>query len=282
MEKIIDLTPDYHRGLDRIEKSIIHEKMSGGPKGTRIVITDHDSGEILGDYHNKVVITGSILSAMKAFGIDTPVILPDYNRELGLENTLNYEEVLPKNSPVVCLFCIGDSGCGTSPKDVFTAKYTDRIAPENDIMPFRYVDLNNDLNADLRKYYFGRKVLKEEKKAAYYFKTFDTVPQLHLRYTDGTQINDEMYNIDTTQAAECYVETRLRITRLDFRDYMEQVLGWDNARISTLSLCYAWYDDTIDEYRWYQQIYPYSKLNFYTEWLVDLTKAIDFNYQIFY
>lgn len=280
--KVINLTPDYLEHMDSIEKKIIFDKFSGGPKATKIIISDHDSGKILGEYHNKIVITGSIMSAMKAFGIDTPVILPNYNEELGLDNTLNYTEFLPKNTPIVCLFCIGDSGCGTTAKDVFTVNYIDRIAPENDIIPFRYQDIDSDINDDLRKYYFGRKTMQDEGKIAYYFKSFDTTPQLHLRYTDGTQINGEIYNIETTQAAECYVETRLRITRTDFRDYFEQILGWDKARISTLSLCYAWYDDTIDDYRWYQQIYPYSKLNFSVEWLVDLTKAIDFNYQVFY
>ena len=281
MNKTIDLTPDFHKAIDVMDKKIITEKFNAGPKSTKITITNHDTGEILGEYHNKIVITGSMLSAMDIFGINTPVILPNYNNELSLDNTLDYTTTVPKNSPIVCLFCIGDSGCGSLPKDVFTAKYVDRINPVNDIIPFRYVDKSNDLNADLRKYYFGRKTFNNN-KIGYYFKSFDTVPQLHLRYTDGTQINEELYSINTTQAAECYVETRLRITRNDFRDYFEQILGWDKAKISTLSLCYAWYDDTIDQYKWYQQIYPYSKLNFSTEWLVDLTKAIDFNYHVFY
>lgn len=280
--KIIDLSPDCLEAMDTISRKAIYDKLSGGPKSTKITITDHDSGKNLGVYHNKVVITGSMFSATSIFGIPTPVVLPDYNRELSLDNTLNYNEVEPKNTPIVCLFCIGDSGCGTTPKDVFTTNYIDRISPEGDIIPFRYVDTNADLNDDLRRYYFGRKTLEEEGKIAYYFKAFDTTPQMHLRYTDGTQINDELYNVSTLQAAECYVETRLRITRTDFRDYFEATNSWDKAKVSTLSLCSAWYDDTIDDYRYYQQIYPYSKLNFSTEWLVDLTKGIDFNYQIFY
>ena len=282
MNKVIHLTPDYLDIVDTMEKRIITEKLSGGPKATKITFIDHDTGKVTGEYKNKILITGSMFSAMNAFGINTPVILPDYNRELSLDNTLDYTKTVPKNNPIVCLFCIGDSGCGTTQKDVFTVKYTDRIDPTNDILPFRYVDKDADLNDDLRKYYFGRKTDNKRGKIAYYFKSFDTTPQMHLRYTDGTQINDEMYDIETTQAAECYVETRLRITRNDFRDYFEQVRGWDNARISTLSLCYGWYDDTIDDYRWYQQIYPYSKLNFSVEWLVDLTKAIDIVYQVYY
>lgn len=280
MEKVIKLDADYFNITDSLEKKIISEKFKAGPKSTRIVLSDHDTGEIMGEYHNKIVITGSIFGACNTFGINPSVILPDYNRELNLDNTLDYTKIQPKNNPFVCLFCAGDSGCGALANEVFNVNFTDRIDPIGDIIPFRYVDSNSDINPDLRKYYFGRKT--HNNKIAYYFKNFDTTPQLHLRYTDNTQINDEMYNIETTQAAECYVETRLRINRNDFREYFEQVLGWDKARISTISLCYAWYDDTIDNYRWYQQIYPFAKLNFPVEWLVDLTKAIDFHYDVFF
>lgn len=69
---------------------------------------------------------------------------------------------------------------------------------------------------------------------------------------------------------------------MDFRDYFDKVLGWGDANISTLSLLYAWYDATIDDYVWYQQILPFSKLNFPTEWLVDLTKSIDITYMTFF
>lgn len=283
MEKTIDLTDNFkltdHLSLNGARK--INERISAGPKSTRIRILDHDTGEVLQDVHNKVLITGSIFGAMQAFGIGTPVVLPDYNRELSLENTLDYTVVEPANTPIVCLFCVGDSGCGATQKDIYAASYTDRIKPQNDIIPFRYVDANDDLSPTLRKYYYGRKVM-DNNKIAYYFKNFDTIPQLHLRYSDGTQITQEMYTIDTNQVAECYVELRLRVSRTDFRDYFEQVAGWDKARISTISLCSAWYDDKIDDYRWYQQIYPFTKLNFAFQYLVDQTVALDFIYQIYY
>ena len=280
MEKVINLT-DINIVEDKLVNKDIIKRLSGGPKKTRIQMINHDTGEVLQDLSNKVVITGGILGATQAFGIGTPVVLPDYNRELGLENTLDYTVVEPKNNSIVCLFCVGDSGCGATQKDIYAADYVDRINPDNDIIPFRYVDKDNDIDPTLRKYYFGRKVM-DNNKIGYYFKNFDTIPQLHLRFIDGTQITNELYNIDTKQVAECYVETRLRISRTDFRDYFEQVSGWDKARISSLSLCYAWYDDTIDDYRWYQQIYPYTKLNFAFQWLVDQTVAIDFIYQIYY
>ena len=109
-----------------------------------------------------------------------------------------------------------------------------------------------------------------------------TEPQLHLRYSDGTQITEDIYDNESDQLAECYVEMRLRITRLDLRDYFENILGWDKARISSLSLCYAWYDDTIDNYKYFQDIYPYSFLPFSYKDLVDANVALDFLYQIYY
>lgn len=280
MEKVVKLTPDYLDCFDTITKKIISDKLKGGPVRTKIIIRDGDTGEVLGERENKVVISGSIFQAINAFGVESPVTLPNYNDELQLDNTLDYTSDKRLNQPFVCLFCVGDSGCGTTQKDVYKVNFTDRIDPVDDIIPFRYQDINDDLNEDLRKYYFGRKTI--DNKIAYYFKTFDTAPQLHLRYTDGTQITNEMYSVQSDQAAECYIETRLRVNRVDCRDYFEQVLGWDKARISTLSLCHAWYDDTIDQYKWYQEIQPYTKLNYSVEWLQDLSRSVEFQYQLYF
>ena len=192
------------------------------------------------------------------------------------------------NLSLVQLFCVGDDGCGTNPTDVIVVNYTDRIKPmtditdwQNCIYPFRYSA--SDIPDSLKDDYFGRKTYttNDGTMIAYYFKAFDTIPEIHLRYSDGTQIDADMYITDTDQTAECYVETRLRINRNDFRDFFDTVTGWDAARISSLSLCYAWYYEK-DGLKYFQEIYPYTKLNFSAEWLVDLTKAIDFNYQIFY
>ena len=270
----------------------IEGRIKAGPKKTKVTLVNSNTGETLGVFENKLCITGSQYNAMRAFGIQTAgVEFPNYNDEMKLDNTTT---VAPKNEPIVCLFCVSDTGCGSTPKDVKVSSYTDRIAPcpvnpsnvsefnSNMIMPFRFVDKENDLNDDLRKYYFGKKSFDILGKIGYYFKTFDTEPQLYVRYADGTPITPEMYNVHSEQTAECYIHTRLRITSLDFRDYFEQVLGWDKARISSLSLCYAWYDDTIDDYVYYQDITPYTILYFSYQWLVDANVAIDILYDIYY
>lgn len=268
-------------------KDILNIEHLGGPKRTEINIyeVDEKGNEILKEtVQNKIVATGSIFNAINVFQIQSPFILPNYNEELDLENTLDYSEIQPYNTPCICLFCVSDEGCGTEPSEVFTANFIDRVDPKK-IMPFRYVDPDDDLSEDLRKYYFGRKELIDENKIAYYFKAFSTTPQLNFKYADGTQVVPEsMYSVDTSQAAEVWVETNLNISREDLRDYFDQVIGWENARVSTISLCYAWYADGLDpnNYRWYQQIIPMTKLNFSFRLLHDLTGSLRFNYRIYF
>lgn len=258
-------------------------KDSAVPK-TRVRIINLANGETIWEGSNRVVITGGILNATYLFGLPFSDKIPTYNTELDLDNSVSTEESMD-NNPVICLFCVDDSGCGTKQDDVYTVKYIDRISPET-IFPFRYVDTADDLSEELRKYYFGRKTISDLDKIAYYFKAPDTAPQLHLRYVDGTQINEEdIYEVVTSQNAECFVETKLRINRYDFRDYFDKVLGWDKARFSSLSLCYAWYRDIEEDgetHRYYQGILPYSKINFPFNYLYDLTKGAEFIYDIYY
>ena len=294
MSKIIINGSDNAKAADKasICNQSIAERLNAGPKGTKVTLINHNTGETLGVYENKLTICGSQFNAMKAFGLQVAgVDFPTYNKEMKLDNSVSID---PKNERIVQLFCVSDSGCGSTPKDVKASSYTDRIAPapenpsnksefnSNMIMPFRFVDKDKDLNDDLRKYYFGRKTFDILGKVGYYFKTFDTEPHLYVRYADGTPITPEMYNIHSEQTAECFVQTRLRITTNDFRDYFDNILGWDKARISSLSLCYAWYDDTIDKYVYYQDITPYSILYFSYQWLVDSNVAIDVLYDIYY
>lgn len=275
------------------DQELLTEKLNAGVKKTKIIFRNHDTGEILREVENKVLIPGSQLNACRAFGLDPVVAFKSYNQEMGLDNSVDPSEP-PKNDQIVCLFCIADAGCGTLPKDVYKTKVTDRIAPapadpsspeefnSKMIMPFRYVDFDKDLDENLRQFYFGRKTFTNLGKIGYYFKKFDTDPQLHLRYADGTQITQDIYNSESDQEAECYIQMRMRITRLDFRDYFENAIGWDNGRISSLSLCTAWYDDTIDQYRYYQNIIPYSLLNFSFQLLVSSELALDLEYIVYY
>ena len=276
----------------------------GGPKRTKIIARDHETGKIIGVYQNKVLVPGSQATACRQFGLDPVVNFPTYNTELGLENSLDpFPATQPINTPITCLWCAGRSGAGSSVNEVNVVSNTDRISPElqsgdrlyKDILPFRYTSPDNDLDFDERQLYFGRKVYGtgSSAKYAYFFKAFDTNPMLHVRYLDGTEVTDRMWKVTSTQQVEVYVEMKLSVSRIDFREYFDQILGWGNANFSTISLLTAWYDNTIPEnpsaapadriyYKWYQDIIPFSKFNFDQNKLIDLNKGVDFTYQVYY
>ena len=261
-------------------KNKVYNDLSSGIKKTSIIMKDLQTGETT-ELHNKVVISGSIATALSLFNIDyASVPVPTYNQALELENSVN-PGTTPTNKRLICLFAVGDDGCGVVDSDVFTPSYIDRIPPSK-LYPFRYIAPGKeDLDNNDRTMYFGRKPDGSTGAISYYFKAFNDDPQIYLRYTDGTEINPAtMYNIVTTQEAECFVKVDLSISRLDFRDYFATI-GWDKARISSLSLCYAWYTEQ-DGFKWYQDIIPFTKLNFSFEKLVDSTKALAFEYSLFF
>ena len=208
------------------------------------------------------------------------------------------------NTPITCLWCAGRSGAGSSVNEVNVVSNTDRISPDlqsgdrlyKDIIPFRYTTNDNDLDFDDRQLYFGRKVFNpgtSTARNAYFFKAFDTTPMLHVRYLDGTEVTERLWKVVSIQQVEVYVEMKLSVNRLDFREYFDEVLGWDNANFSTISLLTAWYDNTIPEdpsaaevdrtyYKWYQDVIPFSKFNFDQNKLNDSNKGVDFTYQVYY
>lgn len=271
--------------------SIIHRRLQAGPKKTHIIAINHDTGEILREGHNAIMLEGSQMAACKMFGLEQTVITPTYNSMLSLDKTLSSDwDTQPYNDPIICLWAAGRDGFDNTANEVNVTSNLDLIRPDS-LVPFRYQSVDDDLPQELRDVYFGRKSDKEWIK--YYFKAFDTTPLLHIRYLDGTEVTSNLYNVDSSQIAEIWVEMRLSVTRNDFRNYFDKVIGWDNADISTISLLMAWYDNTVPEdseaaeqdkifYKWYQDIVPFSKWNFTAINLSDLTYAVDFIYQVYF
>lgn len=281
---------DSHDMKDHLG-NVINESL-GGIKKTKLKVIDRSTGEVIREGHNKVLVPGSQITACKQFGLEQAVAFPTYNSLLGLDNSHKDWEIQPANDPITCLWAVGRDGFDTSPNEVNIVTNTDRIEPVDDIVPFRYVPKNSSLSVEMRDIYFGKRTMGDYE--GYYFKKFDTQPQLHVRYIDGTEVTNKMYSVNTDQAVEVYVEFRLSVTRMDFREYFNRVLGWDKATISTLSLMTAWYDNItwlehpIEDptkdiyYRYYQDIIPFTKWNFREIDLTDLTSGVDFIYQVYY
>lgn len=247
----------------------------------RVIAYVHGTDIPLFNEWNKVILPGSAFTAMKHFkDLHIPVKTPSYNVSLGLDEIRSVSDKQERLDNYVYLFAVGTGGCGPENSQVFDVDYSKWIAPQ-DLVPFRYQLGNNDLASDKRELYFGRKDLPEADRIAYYFKGFDTDPVFKQQYIDGTQIDENVYISDNTMDIESYVEIKMSVTRSDCRDYFIATTGINDAKINTISLLTA-VPVLINGYTYYQNIRPLTKLNFPNEPLIDLTKGIDFIYQIFY
>ena len=258
----------------------IYDKISigdnGGPKGSRILFIDDETGKPYREEHNKQVIAGAQFTAMRQFGLKPAVKFPNYNQELNIDNT----DLGIDNNDIACLFCCGNGGCGNEADQVYPVNFAGRIHPSN-LVPFRYQQIDDDLTNAQREIYFGRKET-EDNRIAYYFKTFDSKPQMHPKFIDGTQIGSDVYELATSMRATYYVEVKLKITRSDLRDFYLTTDKLGNARINQISLLTAHVEEGEDCFKYYKNIQPMTQLNFTNEWLVDLNKSITILYQIFY
>ena len=228
---------------------------------------------------NKVIVDGSMFTAMKFFDILPPVNLPTYNTALNLENIvpLTSQEQLDS---LVCLFCVGTSGCGPEASQVYDVDYTKWIKPD-DMVPLRYQLADNDLSDDDRELYFGRKEIPAMNRIAYYFKAFDIDPIFKAQFIDGTPIDEHLYDSDNVIDVEVFVEMKMSITKRDCRDFFIAHSGINDAKVNTISLCVA-YPKEYNGHIYYQGIRALTKLNFPNESLIDQTKGIDIIYDLFF
>ena len=225
--------------------------------------------------HNKVILPGAGFTARGLFDIPRDEITPSYNSALNLENSVTE---VPTSKEKCYLFCVGTDGCGREGSDVRSVNYARWTAPE-DLVPFRYPLLVDDISGSAREKYYGR-VIKDD-RAAYYFKVFETVPTFTQRYTDGTVIDSDVYTSEKTDEIESFIELELMVEPDECREWFKQTTGINDAKINTFSLCTAW-AKTIDGQIYYQDIRPLTKYNIPNEYLIDLTKGIQISYHLYF
>lgn len=271
--KILNLK-DNMGFIDKLTKT--NKKSDQFNLKTKVVFAYTDTGEILFTKSNKITLAGAGFLARSLFDLNTQEVTPSYNNSLNLDNTINTTTYTSSNKAY--LFCVGVDGCGTINSEVYTEDYKHWISP-TDLVPFQYVPTTNDLTSSQRSIYFGKKSLTNY--YAYYFKAFDNTPTLTQQLTDGTNIDNTIYDNTTTLQAQTVVSMQMSITSLDCRDYFIATTGISDARINSLSLCTAWYK-TINNYNYYQDIRPCTRLNFPNEALIDLNKGITITYSIYF
>ena len=243
---------------------------------TQITFTNHDTGEVIFKRKNKLILPGAEFLAMALFDLPDVPLTPSYNTKLNLDNTIYASK--PQDTNKVFLFCVGTDGCGTENSQVYEEDYRKWIQPDA-LVPFQYKTKKKDISGSQRSLYYGRKTLGDH--YAYYFKAFDSKPQLVRQFTNGTSIDNQVYDVTNQIPIETYVTMGMSITKDDCRDYFIATLGINSARINTISLCTGW-KRRVDGFDYYQDIRPITKLNFPNEPLIDLRKSIDITYQVYF
>lgn len=278
------------------------------------------TGELIFEGHNKTVIAGSALTAMKLFNLDRNCLdaTPTYDTTMGLDNGANgstYPTIVIKDSNgnvvgsmqdetqrKIIGFCVGQGGAGLDISDVFDVEYCSWITPDN-IIPFRY-PLQNADDVD-ETMYKGRKALTlsdGSNRNAYYFKAFSNTPKLVQNYvsTIGTFSDSvsagSVYinNGASADKAQSYVELHLKITKDDCRDFFITHKGIENAKINQISLVSAW-TKTVEvtkmdslgnmktaQYEYFQDIRPFSIINIPNEIISNHEKSLSCIYSLYF
>lgn len=262
-----------YKKITAFDSQLTNDKAS--IKSTNVKITIPGTDIVLFRGHNKVILPGAGFTARCHFDIPRDEITPSYNSAIGLENSVNES---PSSKEKVFLFCVGTDGCGREGSDVRTVDYSKWIAPD-DLVPFKYVLEAEDLTGSDRDRYYGRTIKND--RVAYYFKTFETTPTFTQQYTDGTIVDNSVYDSEKTDEIESFIELKLKIEADDCREWFKQTTGINDARINTFSLCTCW-AKTFNGQIYYQDIRPLTKYNIPNEYLIDLTKGLDITYHIYY
>lgn len=310
MNKIIK-TNDFYRPNDCILNRRISSKIE----------IYNDAGELIFEpLHNKTVIAGSALVAMKMFNLNRSVLnnTPTYENLLGglsegsdgtsypsitiKDNLGNDIGTAPNESDRrIVGFCVGNGGSGLGISDIYNVKYCDHISANN-IIPFRYpLSSADDVDETIYK---GKKVINigQQQRIAYYFKTFSNDPVFFQNYANNAgvvtgEINPSTVytNIAEADNGQTCIELHLQITKEDCREFFIAHSGLENAVINQISLVSAWTKKNVSvskpnangvledhQYDYFQDIRPFSLLNIPNDGISDLSKSISIIYTLYF
>lgn len=237
--------------------------------------------EVVFDTENMVPIGGVQYAMEMIFGVTGPLNIPTLNESMGIgaaTSDVSASGGMPyPYGQKVCLFGVGTGGAASNNLSVLDEKYYEtNIA---DMIPIRYT---NELlsTVDATKYY-GKKTIDDI--MAYYLKRFDADPVIRHLYKngeegeDGSEVEAGYINIGSDTGVQSFTEMSLTITKKDVREWFAHNGKIEEARINTIGLYTAVYDNVAKDYH---NIKLFSKLNIPTEPLA-LSKDMNILYRVY-
>jgi len=259
------------------EKSVIQD--------TRVSVYVDGIPEPVYEGRNKVVVSGSAFGMAKFFNKSPKIWTKSYNEELKLDNSIfeSFDKPGIRREEEVILFAIGNTGVykNSSNSGVYPVPYVGKISAD-ELIPFKYQSLTNDISEDEKSMYFGRKTTNE--KYIYYFKRPESISEPIQQYTDGTPIDENVYENDRQLEVESFVRLTLKVTKDDLRGYFEAIAI--EKAVSSLSILTGYATNMPDENgvnrTYYQNIRPLTLYHFGQEDLIDPDKGLTILYDMFF
>lgn len=227
-------------------------------------------GETVLKEKNEIVMGGTLFALEKLFNVPADLNVAYLNDIIGFgTDGPAINERYPKDT-CVCLFNIGNGGCGDSYTDVKSVLQQHRQL--SGMIPFRVVDAPFEPGSEeARKYYMMTQ--HSDGKFWYYGKTFVKKPVIKALWKDagegedGSPVVESDYSSVKDVPIETFAESVLSLEVTDLREYYELYDNIARARFNSLGLCSGIKSSCADGRPEYKQVKQFSALNFSNEML---------------
>lgn len=231
---------------------------------------------------NQVLLGGSNYVLSKILGVEPELRVEYLNNIMGIgTDGPPVTDIYPKEN-VVCLFCVGNAGCGSSYTDIKTVLQQHRQVPG--MLPIRLTD-ERLTGLEKQKYWFEKQ--QQDGKWAYYLKTFKQLPIIKNLWKDaaqtdqdGSAVEENCHENTSPLGIEAFGEMVLELTKQDLREYYLVNEGIEHARFNSLGLCTGVQSTTADGTPEFKQVLAFSTLNFSNE-MLHMNKDLTIIYRLY-
>lgn len=269
-------TTDYMRWLKkrknfRTDQKLYRGEVTIGTKPYKDPNTGRTSlGEVYARKHNMVLMAGTLYGLEKMFNTPADLSVEYLNNIMGVgTNGPAITEKYGKDH-AVCLWSIGNGGCGDSYRDVLAVLQQHRTL--QGMIPFRIVDEPfAEGTPEYEKYWF-RKVM-DDGKSEYYLKAFEGETNITALWKDagnnkdGSPVIPNDYNSTKRTPIETFSESVLKLEKEDLLEYYTLMDQLSEARFNTFGLCTGIRGMLADGSAEYKQVLQVTGLSFGNELL---------------